>query len=613
MKKQRTYKLCHRVATRRGRNGELKTWQSKTYYISYYEERKKKWLDTGLEDEEAAKEFYNKKIPELECGTVYEFLRQHNWLDETNNPLYVDSNKGNISYHLNYAHSKKNVRYLKIILEEIKDPIRDCPFTDLTRKDVQAFKDRLADLETYTDGHGHKRTTTATFKNKTLAAFSTIWSYYLRTGKANVKTNPFLQIEKFKKTTPTKKKYIFTPEDYSYLFDRSVLETIVPISSYDTKHAGQKKPLTVEQWDDLINSIWIDFFEFVFLTGMRGSEAAAVCVNSFEPGYEYFVLNINRAFKSGLRKNDVNFNPRGIEIIGKTKTGESRTIVLCTRAREIAMKYMKGKSGDDLLFTLPMKGRQNPFSTYLLSHNRTIAFRLFMDEMNAQYDFTEKDDEALSLHGFRTSLNSILLEQTNLRESLIAYVMGWTSHSLTETQREHYTQYKVDDLIDVAREINRLYLDEEFSWKPITAKVRTISRQDRRAAIMKSSGKYRWINKLRKALVELRQKVLIGEYELDEDGEEYGGLIDKINTFLDLDLETMKNKNSDFYFPLLNQIGYFLTEMGFSYEEANNELLFFSNLRSEYESNDWDITEIISDEELMELWKQNRQNRKKKK
>lgn len=119
----RTYTLCHRVATRRGPNGELKTWKSKNFYISYYENRKRMWIDTGFEDEEAAREFYNNKVPELECGTVYEFLRQNNWLDETKNPLYIDSNKGNISYHLNYAHSKKNDRYLQIILEEVKDPI----------------------------------------------------------------------------------------------------------------------------------------------------------------------------------------------------------------------------------------------------------------------------------------------------------------------------------------------------------------------------------------------------------------------------------------------------------------------------------------------------------
>ena len=598
----RTYTLCHRTKDRLYK-GERKTWTSKNFYISYYEKRERKWIDTGFEDEESAKEFYDNKVAELECGTVYEFLKQHNWLDETKNPLYVDSNKGNINYHLHYAHSLKNVRYLQIILEEIKDPIGKCLFENVSRKDVQEFKERLTELKTYVDGHGHERPTTATFKNKTISAFSTIWSYYLRTGKADVKSNPFLRIEKFKKTTPVKKKYIFTPEDYSFLFDRQVLETIQPISSYDTKHAGQKKPLTVEMWDELVkNSLWIDFFEFVFLTGMRGSEAAAVCVNSFEPNCEDYVLNINRAFKSGLRKEDVNQNTRNVKIIGETKTEVGRKIVLCSRAREIARKYMEGKSGDDLLFTLPMKGKQNKFSTYLLPQQRANAFRIFIDEMNAQYHFVDNDKEVLSLHGFRTSLNSVLLEQTNLRESLIAYVMGWTSKTLGNIQREHYTRYDVDDLIDVAREINRLYLNEEFRWFPIKKKIQTIDRQERRAEILRTSGKFRWINKLRKALVELRQKVNVGEYDIEDDEE---GLIERINDFLDMDIEAMKKSNSDYYIPLL------VTARNFcSIEEAAEaDKQFYEAMIEEYESNDWDIEEPISDEELMANWKKTRKRK----
>lgn len=511
----RTYNLCHRIATRKNKKGEIKTWKSKNFYISYYENRERKWIDTGCEDEEAARLFYDKKVAELECGTVYEFLKQHNWLDATKNPLYVDSNEGNINYHLHYAHSLKNVRYLQIILEDIKDPIKDCLFEDVSRKDVQEFKDRLANLKTYIDGHGHERETTTTFKNKTIAAFSTIWSYYLRTGKANIRSNPFLSVEKFKKKTPITKKYIFTPEDYSDLFDREVLETLEPISFYDSKRNGSLTPLSKEKWTELVNSIWIDFFEFVFLSGLRGGEAAAICVDSFEPGYHYYVLDVDRAFKSGLRKADVNSNSRTVEIIGKPKTGETRRIVLCDRAREIAVKYLAGKTGKDLLFTLPMKKGQNKYSTYLLSQQRANAFRLFIGEMNAQYHFTDKDNEALSLHGARTSLNSVLLDKTNLREGLIAYVMGWTSHSLTTTQREHYTRYEINDLIDVAREINRLYLKKDFKGFPSVEEQKAISRQSRRAEIMKRSEKLRWIKELRDTIEcyiqELHRKVEIDE------------------------------------------------------------------------------------------------------
>lgn len=512
----RKYKVIKREQPRKNKNGEIKTWVSSTFYISYYENRERVWIDTKLTDEEKAKEYAKTKMAAIECGTVYEYLKQHNWLDETKNPLYFDSNHGNINYHLNYAHSRKNVRYLQIILEDIKDPIGECLFESVSRKDVQSFKDRLAELKTYKDGHGCVREITQTFRNNVLSAFSTIWSYYLRTGKESIKANPFLQVEKFKKLTPVQKKYIFTPEDYKDLFDRDVLSSLDPISTYKSKHDGKEFKLPREKWDELINSVWIDFFEFVFLTGMRGSEAAAISVNSFVPNNDYRILNINKAFKAGLRKKDVNDNTRGVEIIGKTKTGEERKIVLCDRAREIALKYIEGKNGDDLLFTLPMKRGQNKYSTFLFSQKRANAFKLFINEMNAQYNFIdEENQDALSLHGARTSLNSVLLDKTNLRESLIAYVMGWTSHSLSDTQREHYTRYEIKDLCEVAKEINRLYLDKEFTWTPPSAERKVISRQTRKAEILRKGEKARWITELRETvehyLLDLQERKKLDE------------------------------------------------------------------------------------------------------
>lgn len=50
----RTYTLCHRTKDRLYK-GERKTWTSKNFYISYYEKRERKWIDTGFEDEEIRK------------------------------------------------------------------------------------------------------------------------------------------------------------------------------------------------------------------------------------------------------------------------------------------------------------------------------------------------------------------------------------------------------------------------------------------------------------------------------------------------------------------------------------------------------------------------------
>lgn len=503
----RTYNLSRRTINRIDKNGVKKTWTSKTFYISYYEKRKKIWIDTGIEDEEEASKFFRSKIEEIEGGTVYQFLKKNHWLEETRNPLYVDSRRGAINYHLQYAHSLKNVRYLQIILEDIKDPIGDCIFVDLSRKDVLDFKDRLDKLDTYIDAQKRIRKVTSTFRNGCLNAFSTIWSYYLRTGKVDIKTNPFLQVEKFKKNKDPQKKYIFTPEDYRDIFDREILESIEPISYYKTKMDGSLKQLSIEKWHEIIHGVWIDFFEFIFLTGCRGSEAAAITIDSFEPNSNFFLLNINKAIKAGLRKKIVNEEDPSVDIIGDTKTSEKRQIVLCNRARDIVEQYADGKKPNELLFTVPNINEDNKYSSLLLSQNRAYMFNLFIGEMNAHYNFVDDiDNEVLTLHGARTSMNTNLLLHTTLRESLIAAVMGWTSHSLTNTQRKHYTKYGINDLIDVAKQINRLYLNKEFSGFTAQYEQKDSSRKNIKNEIIYRNKKSKWIDMIIASLEELRNK-----------------------------------------------------------------------------------------------------------
>lgn len=533
----RRYTLCKRTSTKKDRNGNKRTWTSETYYISYYENRERVWFDTETKDLEEAQKIYEQKVEEFECRTVYIFLKAHGWLSDTKNPLYVDSNSGSIRYHLKYAHSHKNARYLQIILEELKDPIRDINFKSLNRNDVQKFKDRLTELKTYTDGHGCKREVTYTFRNNVLSAFSTIWSYYLKTGKAGIQDNPFLKVDKFVKTKPVKKKYIFTPEDYRDIFNREIINGVIPQSYYKTKHDGSLKKLTFEKWKEVTSDLWLDFFELIFLTGMRGGEAAALCVNSFPPEYDGYVVNIDRAFKSGLRKEDVNSPSSEVEVIGKPKTNEIRKIVLCDRARDITQKYMRDKSGDDLLFTLPSVRGENKYSTYLLSQKRSFAFHLFINEMNLSLGLTDNDDKALSLHGARTSLNTNLLGLKKHNEWLIAYALGWTSHALTNTQRKHYTDYSIQELADLARDINLLYLKKEFKWLPKPIKIQNSSRQARVSILLKRSEKKHWIERLVK-----NAKWLYRTEEKIEDIEE----------FLALPQEELETKKGNYYIGIIN-------------------------------------------------------------
>ena len=497
----RNYEIVFREQIRKDKNGATKKWVSTNYYIRYYKKSRRYWVNTNTSNYDDAVEFAKKKMAELEKGTVYEFLKAENWLDPIRNPIYYHSRKGNITYtKVNYAHSSKNARYLQIVLEQLKDPIGDINFSDVTAKDAQEFKERLSDYKTYTDAHGKKREITTTFKLGTFSAFSVIWTYYIKTGKSNLKYNPFSMVGTFKKPEVQHKKYIFTPQDYRDLFNRNIYKGITPSSSYKSKHDGSLKPLTKEKWDEITQGMWCDFFELIFLSGLRGSEAAALRADSFPDEYEGYVLDVNWAIKSGLRKENINNEIKDVQVFGPPKTEEKRRIVLCDRAHDICQKYLRGKKGSDLLFTLPGKSG-NKYSTLLLSQQRANAFRLFINEMNQYLNFVDEDStDTLCLHGARTSLNTNLLGLRQHDEWLIAYYLGWKSESLTKTQEKHYTDYSIESLISVANSINKLYLGKEFTWTPKPQEVKKNTRQENIQILLAKAAKNNWVENFRSSL-----------------------------------------------------------------------------------------------------------------
>ena len=504
-KSMKNYDVIFREQSRKDVNGERKVWTSKNYYLSYYEKKKNKWahiwVNTGTTDYDEACNFAKKKMAEIEKGTVYEFIKQEKWFDPVNNPLYYNSRKGNITYtKVNYAHSSKNARYLQVVLEQLKDPIGDIYFEKVTASDAQEFKERLSKYKSYIDAHGVLREITTTFKLGTFTAFSVIWTYYIKTGKSNIKFNPFAYVGTFKKPDTITKKYIFTPEDYRDLFNRELYKGITPSSYYKSNH-GVLKPLTREKWNEITQGMWCDFFELIFLTGLRGSEAAALRVNSFPEEYEGYVLDVNWAIKSGLRKENINNETKDVQVFGNPKTGTKRRMVLCDRAHTIVMKYMEGKKGDDLLFTLPMKKKNNRYSTLLTSQQRANAFRLFINEMNQYLNFVDESKlDTLCLHGARTSLNTNLLGLHQHDEWLIAYCLGWKSDSLTRTQEKHYTEYPISSLIEIAKTINKLYLGKEFTWTPKPQEVKKLSRQEQIQVLLAKAAKNKWVENFTRTL-----------------------------------------------------------------------------------------------------------------
>ena len=488
---------------KKDKSGNYREWTSKTYYLIYYEGRKKKYKDTHETDRSKAEEEKERLIKEIEGGTVYSVIKNNKWLSEKESPLYISYRNKTTNYHYQYAQSQKNVRYLRIILEQLKDGIGDKLFTSLSPEDVDDFLSRLKNYTEYKDAKNNIRKITNAFRNCTIDAFSTIYNYYLRTGEIKVKSNPFHKKMRFPKKTDHRQRFVYTPEVINLIFEKELLDKIQPITTYETAHGI--KTLTKEKWDEIVNSVYLDYWHFVALSGLRGSEASSIRINQFEKGSSFYILNVNSAFKAGLRKNDLALNDGSVDIIGSTKSGKPRRIVLCDEANRIVRKYAEGKADTDLLFQ--NENKKTEYSRFLLSQNRARVFRIFINELNAQFGFTD-DELSLTIHGFRGALQSNLLEKTNLRESLIAY-------SLQKTQQKHYTHFSDSDLYSVANEINKLYFGKEMIWQPTDDKKESLKYQDKRLAILKGgqlSGIGLARSQIQRALITLKDEIISGKY-----------------------------------------------------------------------------------------------------
>ena len=147
----RHYYLDYRKSKKKNKKGEYVEWKSKTFYVIYYDNREKKYKNTWETDRKKAEEKMEQIVKDLEGGTVYSVIKYNKWLSEKESPLYLSYKAHTTDYHYQYAQSQKNVRYLKIILEQFKDEIGDKLFVSLSPEDVDDFLIRLSKYTEYKD------------------------------------------------------------------------------------------------------------------------------------------------------------------------------------------------------------------------------------------------------------------------------------------------------------------------------------------------------------------------------------------------------------------------------------------------------------------------------
>lgn len=473
------YKVLRKTGKNILKDGSVSTWESKNYYLRYYRSRKLIYEDLGTSDFTKASKTAEERMNSFTTDTLLLFLERYRWFSATENPMYLDAKNGVSRYSYQYGQAKRNAMYLEVVFKQLKDPLGDCIYNQITKGDVSDFKERLSHYLTYIDGYGNERKITPTFRNRALDSLSTIYSYYLRKSSPDIPNNPFLGVDRFK--TPKKKnKLVITPELIECIFDKDALRNHSP-STWIRKNKDESYPLSKKRWLEILDSVYFDYFKFIAFTGLRISEASALTVGQFEKKYENRVVIIDRAFKSEVSKTIALYKSDSIEVVGNTKTGVSRIIVLCDEAYQTVMPYLEGKQDSDFVFTTSRSNHSVINS--LVSKKQEFIFRIFINELADFYEIELDNNQTISLHGFRTSLNTNLLsmKKNNLRESIIASYLGWSSKSLTRVQDQNYTEYGISQAAQVADAINRMYFPyTKMEWNPKNEEKKSLSYKNKR-------------------------------------------------------------------------------------------------------------------------------------
>ena len=498
----RAYTVAKRVIAKKRPDGTTYKWESPTFFLSYYKNRKKVFENTNCKDEAAAKDWATERMKRVEGETLRDFLENNNWFSDTRNPLYLDANSDpkKIKYNYLYGQSQRNTRYLEMIIKDIKDPIGDVPYNAIDRREADKFRDRLLDMEFYTDKKGNSRKVTTTFRNRVILSLSVIFNYYIKYKREYFLYNPFEKFAIPDSTKTQKSKFVFSPKQIRYMFNESLLEKMYP-KSLVNDYKGRITVLSEERWLSLVHSLYFRLFKFIAYTGTRGNEACCLTVGQFDKRYDCRVVYIDRAYKSGVTPVDALKKKDEIAVVGTPKSGKSRTIVLCDEAYFAVADLLEGKDDNQLVFSLNQNGKE--LEDPLFSNTKNYNFRVFINEIKEQFNIQTKDNEELTLHGFRTSLNSNLINRSALRESLIAAYLGWTSKTLTNTQRIHYTHYDIDHLWEVASVINEMYSGTPIRWTPSKEEKDDLELDNIVAGIQKDNSEIVPKRILRKMIVEL--------------------------------------------------------------------------------------------------------------
>ncbi|OQA43912.1 MAG: site-specific tyrosine recombinase XerC [Spirochaetes bacterium ADurb.Bin315] len=373
-------------------------------------------------------------------GTVKETIITQGWLEVESNPKRMAHLKQEKNYGTNQA--RKIAYSLKHIFfaTDQYSWFANKPLIAISRADAQELSNELYRNRTYRnvlcEGHPDISENNGDYRINIISLKSFFTFYYEEL--AIIENNPFSKIKIPKSKHAHTQKPIFTELQLRLAFNKDRLNSI---EIDDSKEKAK--------WNTFLSSTYFKAFKFIALTGMRSGEVRAL---QWKQISNDILVTINQAFKE---------NSTDISVIGKPKWDKTRKIILCDSAYEI----IKDKSNDAGGFVF-----QNEKGKPLSAKTWSDKFNYFISVLNKKVFF---GDSPFTSHSFRATLNTLLIMQANVPESLIRKYLGWSeSPSLSAVQEKHYTSFSEVDTLKIAEGIERIYSGRPMSYQYISSQER---------------------------------------------------------------------------------------------------------------------------------------------
>ena len=466
--------LPYAVVQRKHKNkGSSEVRLSEHFYIRFRTNGKLKYVKLKATDKKNANteaiQVYAKETanaqPAYSRNSLKAYLKKNKWFSPTENPLFIESIHKIAGSRMGYHATKRLTFSLRYVFEELDDEIGRLPYQEIKKKDVKAFRARLLASK---DKKGNA--IPASRINRIFSALSDVYNYIIENDDESL-TNPFdKSVLKRLETPKAKAKFVFDKTEIQRMLNPDLLKRIKDVDI--TLGEGTTRPYHYNQewWLAFLDSPHYKMLSLMALTGLRRNEACALTKGAFDKNNGR-VVKIKDAFKSipsiERMKNWLDGNQE-YPVIGLPKTEKERTIILCDKAYHIIAPLLAECEKDTDFIFVTKRGSGNYRNLHHLYYGQYRPYyRAFFEVFCKNFNISIPDDEEVSPHCLRTSLNSNLLKYAGqeIKESWVAFYMGWLSETLTKTQGAYYTQYGPKEMWKVANAINLVYTGQEMLWK----------------------------------------------------------------------------------------------------------------------------------------------------